>query len=309
MSFWDRVKFVWMNGKIVDKKKATVHISSPVVQMAHGVFDGIRAYWDIQTNQLYVFRLKDHVKRLFNSAKILRMQVPFSKEDVENAVVKLLLGNNLREDVYIRALVYSGGLWHDRESIDLSIFAAPRPSRLRNADSGIKCGVSSWRRISDSVMPPRVKSCCNYGQGRLAGMEAKSLGYDNAILLTSNGKVSETPVSNVFLVRDESLITPTTTSDILEGITRDTIIKIANEDLRVRVSEREVDRTELYIAEGVFICGTGGAEITPVISIDNIQVSDGKPGEITEKLRSLYLKIVTRKVSKYSNWLTPVYDE
>lgn len=309
MSFWNRVKFVWMNGKMVDKKNATVHISSPVVQMAHGVFDGIRAYWDAQTSQLYVFRLKDHVNRLLNSTRIFRMQVPFSKEDVENAVVKLLISNDFREDVYIRTIVYSGGLWHDQESIDLSIFAAPRPSRLKNADSGIKCCVSSWRRISDSVMPPRVKACCNYGQFRLAGMEAKSLGYDNTILLTSNGKVSETPVSNVFIVRDGSLITPTITSDILEGITRDTVIKIASEDLRVGVSEREVDRTELYIAEEVFICGTGGAEITPVISVDNIQVSDGKPGEITEKLRSLYFKVVTRKVSKYSNWLTPVCNE
>lgn len=307
MSIWDRVKYVWLNGEVVESKKATVHISSPVVNTGAGVFEGIRAYWQPEKQQLYVFRLKDHIERLFASAKVHRMEISFSKNELKNAVVNLLSENAFKEDIYIRPLVYRGGMWHAKESIDIAIFAAPRPSRLRKPDKGYKCCISSWRRIPDKVMPARVKTCGNYIHGRFARSEARSSGFDEAIFLTMNGKVSEAPGANIFMVRHGILTTPTITSDILEGITRQTILKLAKEDLGVETAEREIDRTELYVAEEIFLCGTGH-EIIPVTSVDNLPIGAGKPGKMTEKLRSVFLDVVTGQMSKYYQYVRGIYS-
>jgi len=305
MSIWDRVKYAWMNGKIVNWKEAKVHISIPFVNMGIGVFEGIRAYWVAEEGQLYVFRLNDHIERLTQSAKILRMEMPFSKEEIAESVKQLLFHNEFREDVYCRVFVYLGGLWHTQEEVKSCMFAAPRPSRIRGEVTGIKCCVSSWRRIHDSVMPPRAKTCGNYVQWQLALSDARAAGFDNAILLTINGKVSEAPGANIFIVRDGKLITPSRTSEILEGITRDTIFKIGDK-IGIEVEEREVDRTELYISDEVFLCGTG-AEITPVVSVDNIKIGDGQVGPISKQLSKFYLDIVTGKVSEFRSWLTAIY--
>ncbi|NIN52903.1 MAG: branched-chain amino acid transaminase, partial [Nitrososphaeria archaeon] len=240
MSIWDRVRYVWMNGDFVDWREATVHLSSPVVNMGLGVFEGIRAYWNPRIKQLNVFRLRDHLNRLFDSAKVHRMHVPFSKGDIEKAVVELLSSNNFREDIYIRPIIYRGNLWQEEESIDTGIYAGPRATRLKGVDKGVRCCVSGWRRMSDSILPARVKACGNYLQYHYAMSEALASGFDNTILLTVSGKVSESPGANIFLIRDGVLITPSITSDILEGVTRNTLIRTIREKLDLEVVEREV---------------------------------------------------------------------
>lgn len=293
-----------MNGEIVDWKEAKVHISTPFVAMAIAVFEGIRAYWIPEEKQLYVFRLSDHLDRLAESAKILRMKMPFSRNQLTESVKELLSRNNFREDVYLRIFVYLGGLWHTSEKVEACMFVAPRPSRLRTQITGIRCNISSWRRISDSVMPPRAKTCGNYVQWQLALNEARAAGFDNTILLTIGGKVSEAPGANIFMIRDSKLITPPRTSDILEGITRDTILKISPK-IELNVEEREIDKTELYICDEAFLCGTG-AEVTTVVSIDNIDIANGQPGKTSKEISKLYLNTVTGKVPGFRSWLTPI---
>lgn len=305
MSIWERVKHCWMNGELVDSREAKVHISTPFVTMAIAVFEGIRAYWVQEKRQLYIFRLDDHLDRLFESAKILRLSVPYSKKELADSVRKLLSANDFHEDVYCRVFAYLGGLWHEKEKGEVCMFAAPRPSDIRGSMKGIKCNVSSWRRIPDSVMPPRSKAVGNYVQWQLALGEARAAGFDNTILLTVGGKVSEAPGANIFVARKKQLLTPSRTCDILEGITRETILTIS-QSMGIQTGEREIDKTELYVSDEVFLCGTG-AEITPVVSVDNIRVSEGQPGTMATKIAERYLNIATGRVSEFSSWLTPTY--
>lgn len=312
-------RIVWMNGKHLRWEDATVHISSPIVQYGTGVFEGIRAYWvgkeEGAPGQLYIFKLKEHIDRLFQSSKVQRMDIPFSKNEIMDATVNLLKANSINADIYIRPIVFRGGQWgkagglSGKYPIEVAIFTTPlfsREQRMERIAKGIKCYVTSWRKIPDECMPPRVKASGNYMSYKYAVEEAASFGFDNPIVLTVNGKVSEAAAANIFIVRDNMLITPSVTSDILEGITRNVLINIAEKQLDLRVVERDVDKTELYVADEVFLCGTGW-EITPVVSVDKIAVADGKPGEITQKLGKLYYKVVTGKISEYRKWLTPVY--
>jgi len=305
-----RLKYIWMNGKILKWEKATVHVSSAVVNSGLGVFEGIRAYWSKERSQLYVFRLKDHVQRLFNSSKVHRMKVIFSKKQIEDAIVKIIARNGFKEDVYIRPLVFRGGVWRMTDvPIDVVVFVIPTPraERTKRMRRGIRCSVSSWRRIPDIAMPARVKTCGNYVNSRLAYMEAEEAGYDGAILLTIDGKVSEGSGANIFLVRDGTLITPGVTSDILEGITRETLLSTAAKELDVEVCERDVDKTELYVADEAFFCGTG-QEITPILSVDGIPVGSGKAGPITRKMQNWFFEVVEGRQTRHMNWLTPVYS-
>lgn len=305
------MKYVWMNGKIVPWKQATVHVSSAVVNSGLGVFEGIRAYWSKERSQLYIFRLKDHVQRLIDSSKVHRMRVGFSKKQIEEAIVKILARNGFREDVYIRPLVFRGGMWRmAKVPIDVVVFAVPTPraDRMRRMKKGINCCVSSWRRIPDVAMPARAKSCGNYVNSRLASMEAEAAGFDGAILLTVDGKVSEGSGANMFLVRDGTLITPGVTSDILEGITRKTLLSVAAKELDIDICERDVDRTELYVSDEAFFCGTG-QEVTPIVSVDRIPVGGGKVGPITRKIQKWFFEVVEGKQTGHMDWLTPVHPQ
>lgn len=304
-----RMKYVWMNGKVLRWKEATVHVSSPVVNSGMGVFEGIRAYWSKERSQLYIFRLKEHVQRLFDSSKVHRMKMKFPKKQVEDAIVQTAARNGFREDLYIRPLVFRGGTWRMPQTpIDVVVFVVPtpRPERMKRMKRGIKCCTSSWRRIPDIAMPARVKTCGNYVNSRIASMEAEEAGYDGAIFLTINGKVSEGSGANIFLVRKGSLITPGVTSDILEGITRETLLSIGAQELSIDVCERDVDRTELYVADEAFLCGTG-QEITPIVSVDGIPVGKGSVGSTTKKIQKWFFEVVEGKHAKHMNWLTPVY--
>jgi len=304
------LKYVWMNGKILRWKEATVHVSSPVVNSGLGVFEGIRAYWSKESSQLHIFRLRNHVQRLFNSSKVHRMKIEFSKKQVEDAIVKIVARNGYREDVYIRPLVFRGGIWRMADApIDVVVFVVPtpRPERMKRMRKGVRCCVSSWRRIPDVAMPARVKTCGNYVNSRLASMEAEEARYDGAILLTIDGRVSEGSGANIFLVRDGTLITPGVTSDILEGITRETLLSTGAGELSIDVCERDVDRTELYIADEAFFCGTG-QEITPIVSVDGIPVGRGRVGPITRKIQKWFFEVVEGRQAKHMNWLTPVYS-
>jgi len=298
-----------MNGKILRWKDATVHVSSPVVNSGMGVFEGIRAYWSKDRSQLHIFRLKDHVQRLFDSSKVHRMKIGFSKKQVEDAIVQIVARNGFREDVYIRPLVFRGGMWRMAKTpIDVVVFVAPtpRPERIGRMKKGVRCCVSSWRRIPDVAMPARVKACGNYVNSRLASMEAEEAGYDGAIFLTIDGKLSEGSGANIFLVRNGTLTTPGVTSDILEGITRETLLSIGAEELGIDVCERDMDRTELYIADEAFLCGTG-QEITPIVSVDGILLGKGSVGPMTKKIQKWFFEVVEGKQPRHMNWLTPVY--
>lgn len=305
------MKYVWMNGKMLRWRTATVHVSSPIVNSGMGVFEGIRAYWSKERSQLHIFRLKDHVQRLFDSSKVHRMKIGFSKRQVEDAIVQTAARNGFREDLYIRPLVFRGGMWRMAETpIDVAVFVVPtpRPLRMRRMRRGVRCCVSSWRRIPDVAMPARVKTCGNYVNSRLASMEAEEAGYDGAIFLTIDGKLSEGSGANIFLVRKGALITPGVTSDILEGITRETLLSAGAEELGIDICERDVDRTELYVADEAFFCGTG-QEITPIVSVDGIPVGKGSVGPTTKKIQKWFFEVVEGKQPKRMKWLTPVYSQ
>jgi len=304
-----KMKYIWMNGKMLRWKEATVHVSSPVVNSGMGVFEGIRAYWSKERSQLYIFRLKEHVQRLFDSSKVHRMKIKFSKKQVEDAIVQTAARNGFREDLYIRPLVFRGGIWRMPETpIDVIVFVVPtpRPERMKRMKRGVRCCISSWRRIPDIAMPARVKTCGNYVNSRIASMEAEEAGYDGAIFLTIDGKVSEGSGANIFLVRKRTLITPGVTSDILEGITRETLLSVGARELGIDVCERDVDRTELYVADEAFLCGTG-QEVTPIVSVDGIPIGKGSVGSITKKMQKWFFEVVEGKRAKHMDWLTPVY--
>jgi branched-chain amino acid aminotransferase len=302
---------VWVNGEMKKWDEATVHISSSIVNYGAGIFEGIKAYQGSKENYFWVFRLEEHIERFYESAKVHRMDLPFTRERLKEAVISVVSDNRFSEDVYIRPIAYRGGffelLW-GLSPVEVAIFAIPNPreERLARMDKGIRCCTSSWRRIPDSAMPPRAKACSNYMNSRLAKNEARSFGFDDAVLLTINGKVSEGSGANIFLVKNGLLITPSVTSDILEGINRKTILEIGCNDLGLKIIERDIDRTELYLTDELFLSGTV-AEVTPITSMDNILVGDGKVGTITKKIKDMYFNIVTGKVDKYKHWLTPAH--
>lgn len=302
-------KYVWMDGKIIPFDEAKLHISSPAVRYGFNVFEGLRSYWNENKKELYSFRLRDHYRRLFESAKIMRFKVNYTMDECQKFLIELLHENQFREDVHIRHMLYLGGFGglDDTEPIGMHITALPR-GRSYDQQIGIHCTISSWRRISDNSTPPRLKSGANYQNGRLASLQAKADGYDLPIFLKENGKVSEGPGACFFMIRRGVVITPPVTADILESITRTTLIELFKKELNIQVMEREIDRTETYVADEAFFCGTA-AEVTPIVSIDKLPVGDGKVGPITCEIMNIYYKIVRGMSPKYKDWLTPTYGE
>jgi len=305
-----KAAFVWMNGQCVPWAEATVHVSCDAVCFGSSVFEGLRGYLDPETGQVYVFRLAEHMDRLWDSMKVLRMTLPWSKADIGAACTGLVAKNGFREDVQIRPTAYFGegplGAYQpDKIFTGAFILSSPKATTLKDAN-GIACCVSSWRRIADSVLPPRVKAGANYLQSRLVYVQAGIDGYRNAILLNDRGKVSEGPGACFMIVKNGTVITPPVTADILESITRSTIAQFCREELGVPFLEREVDRTEVYLADEALFCGSAW-EICPVASVDRYPIGDGRVGPITERLRTLYQAVVRGQVAKYKHWLTPVY--
>ncbi|MGH7640130.1 MAG: branched-chain amino acid transaminase [Candidatus Dormibacteria bacterium] len=272
-------------------------------------FEGIRAYWNGSKEQLYLFRPREHYQRLHNSARILRMSLPYSPDELCEITVALIRRNGFRSDTYVRPLVYKaseeiGVRLHDLKDGFL-IYAQPFGEYL-DRTAGLRCMVSSWRRVDDNAAPARAKISGIYINSALAKSEAAANGLDEAIVLGQDGHVCEGSAENLFMIREGTLITPPVTENILEGITRATLMQLWGEDLGLPLQERTVDRTELYVADEVFLCGTG-AQIASVAEIDHRPVGTGKPGPMTKQLASLYDQLVRGEVEKYREWCLPIY--
>lgn len=308
MAATKKPKYIWMDGKIIPFDEGKIHVLSPAARYGCNVFEGLRSYWNEEKKELYSLHLKSHYHRLFESAKIMRFKVDYTIDDCQKYLLELLRTNEFREDLRIRHCLYLGGAGKITavEPVGMHIVATPQ-GRSYDQKKGIHCSISSWKRINDNCMPPRVKAGANYHNGRFALLQAKADGYDSTILLDENGKVSEGPQSCFFMIRKGVIITPPITADILESITRGTLIKLFKEELNIPVQERETDRTELYIADEAFLCGTA-SEITPIVSIDRLSVGNGEIGPITKEIMTLYFNIVRGMNSKYEKWLTPTYN-
>jgi len=297
---------VWFDGRVVPWQDARVHVFTPLAKYGAGVFEGIRGYWSDDARQMFVFRLREHLDRLTYSQVVMRMQPLVPASTVHAALMELLLANAFTETVHIRTMVYVDGSGESAAAgptaLTITAVARPMPARVH---AGVRAQVSSWRRIPDHAMPMRVKSNANYNNARLAGMQATVDGYDAAIILTDRGKVAEGPGMCLFMVRGGVPITPDVTSDILESITRETVLTLLAEDMGLAPVQRQVDRSELYAAEEVFFCGTGW-EITPVTSVDGIPIGSGEPGPITRALQTLYFDIVHGRNASRAAWRTPV---
>ena len=300
------IKVVTMNGNLMPLNEAKVSITAPGLSYAALVFEGIRAYWNENDKELFVFRLDDHLKRFANSMKILKFEKTPSLDLIKKQIIENILANDYKEDIYIRLQGYIDD-WGEmalRSPVSTSIVSYPRPRSI-DFNKGKNFTVSSWQRLDDNASPPRVKASANYLNSRLASIQAKESGYDGAILLTSNGKVSEGPGGCIFLIREGIIITPSVSSGILESITRDSVLKIAKEK-KIAVESRDVDRTELYIADEIFYCGTG-QEIMPILSVDKILAGEGKVGDITRLFQKEYTQIVRGENEFFNFWITPIY--
>ena len=304
----DKIKVVTINGNLMPLKDAKVSITAPGLSYAALVFEGIRAYWNKEHKQLYIFRLDEHLKRFINSMKLLKFIDYPNLSSIKADILQNIQANNYQEDIYIRLQGYidEWGEMAVRSPVSTSIVSYPRPRAIAFTE-GKNFTISSWQRLDDNASPPRIKASANYLNSRLASIQAKESGYDGGIMLGANGKVSEGPGGCIFLIRNGNLITPTITSGILESITRDSIIEIAN-TLTINVQTRDVDRTELYIADEIFYCGTG-QEIMPILSVDKMLAGEGTPGKITKTLQSEFTEIVRGNNPIFKSWISPTYKK
>ncbi len=301
-------RFIWYKGEILNVNDAKINILAPTAQFGLNVFEGIPCYWNEDEKQLYAFRLEDHFKRLEKSARLLQIDCPYTREQLKKALVDVIKANEYDENLSVRMTLFVDGFgsWGSSEPVDM--FVAPIPKGNTSAEynkKGLNCCVASWRRISDTTLSPRIKCGANYINSRMGQREALRNGYDTCIFLNDAGKVSEGPGSCFFMVKDGVIITPQLTDSVLESITRDTIIKIAQAE-NISVVERSIDRTELYTCDEAFLCGSA-MEITPVLSVDKYVIGNNKVGEITAKLHRQYIDIAKGKVTDFKNWAENIY--
>jgi len=274
-----------------------------------GCFEGIRAYWNPQQEQLHLLQASAHYERLRRSANIMRMTLPYSTEELVNVTVELLRRNEFKSDVYVRPLLYTSSeeIGVRLHNLDHSFFIYAIPfGNYVEIERGIRCMVSSWRRTPDQSLPARAKITGSYAQSALAKSEAVESGFDEAIVLTIDGHVSEGSAENLFMLKDGVFVTPPVTDDILEGVTRILLTRLIKEELGKPVVERSIDRTELYTCDELLLCGTG-AQVSPVIEVDRRPVGNGKVGEFTQELQSIYFAAVRGESPKHKDWTIPVY--
>jgi branched-chain amino acid aminotransferase len=300
--------FIWRNGKIVPWAEATVHVNAVGHASVSSVFEGIRAYVDA-AGTLQLFRVEEHMRRLHESLKIVRLSSPYSVDHLVAATIDLLRANEATVDTYIRPWVFIKGIVREainrtQRETETVIDTWPLESKLLT-HAGVRAGFTSWTRISDTSMPPRAKAFSNYHNSRLANFEAGAHGYDSPIFLNERGKVAEGPGACIAFVRRGRLVTPNLTSGVLDSITRDTLLRLTREVVGIGVEEREVDRTELYLAEEVFFTGTGW-EVMPILEIDGIAVGDGKPGPVTKQIARAYNDVVRGIDGRHPEWRTAV---
>jgi branched-chain amino acid aminotransferase len=297
---------IWMNGRLVPQDQATLPVNSAAVFYATNVFEGLRAYWNERDGELYGFRLADHFSRLRESMKMMRFTVPYSDDDLFEAVREVMRGNDVREDVHMHLVAYVLGTGLDATT-PTGLYINPRRRGRVMEGRGLSCCVTSWARTSDNAIPIRLKCGANYQNGRLATLQAKADGYDSPIFLNQQGKVAEGSGATFFMVRKGRLVTPGTSNDILESITRVTLMEYVCPDvLGMEVVERVIDRTELYTADEAFFCGSG-YEITPITSIDRFPLGAGEVGPITRRISSAYLNLVRGVDTRHPEWRTPTF--
>ena len=297
---------IWLNGALLPQSEAVLPVNSAAVFYASNVFEGLRAYWNPDDGELYCFRLAEHFARFRESMKMMRFTIPYSDDQLYGAVREVLTGNEIQEDVHMHMVGYVAGTALDSTE-PTGLYIIPRRRPRSDEPKGMSCNITSWNRTSDNAIPIRLKSGANYQNGRLAILQSKADGYDQPIFLNKNGHVAEGSGATFFMVRKGRLVTPPLTADILESITRSTLIDtICPEVFGMGVEEREIDRTELYVADEAFFCGSG-YEITPITSIDRFPLGDGEVGPITRRLSRAYLDIVRGVDKRYEEWRTPVY--
>jgi branched-chain amino acid aminotransferase len=301
--------YAYFKSQFVPLEQAKISIQNNTFQYGTGIFEGIRAYWNSQMRQLYVFRLREHYVRMLRNCRVLTLKIGKDEKELSEITVELLKKNRPETDTYVRPIAYvdSEGLGPKfiGYPTGFAIYTIPLGDYI-DVSSGIKVGFSSWRRINDNTIPARCKVTGGYVNSALAKTEALEHGYDEAIFLTADGFISEGSAENIFLIRDGRLITPPLSDDILEGITRETVIELAREELGIETTERAIGRTELYIADEAFLCGTG-AQVSPIIEVDKRPLGSGRIGALTSKIQALYFDVVKGNQKKYLHWLTPVY--
>src|ERR1700680_2124058 len=301
--------WVFYNGEFGRYHDVKLGLMTHALHYGTGVFEGIRAYWNTKREQLFLLQAPAHYERLRRSANVMRFTVPYSTEELVNLPVEVLRRNQFKSDVYVRPLLYTsseeiGVRLHNLEQ-SFFIYAIPFGNYVE-VEAGIRCMVSTWRRVPDQSLPARAKITGAYAQSALAKTEANEAGYDEAIVLTVDGHVSEGSAENLFMIKDRTFVTPPVTDDILEGVTRTLLIVPIKNGLGLPALARRVDRTELYTCDELLLCGTG-AQISPVIEVDRRSVGDGKVGEFTQELQSIYFGAVRGESTKYKDWTLPVY--
>ena len=300
-------KYVWLDGDIVPWEKATVHVFTHALHYGSGVFEGIRAYK--AEDDVLVFRLGDHIRRMVESAKLYSFDLPYSGEEICNAVIELIQRNDFHDSLYIRPIAFKGvgGINLDARATptSVSIMAFPYRKYFNHDKLGLDVNVSTWRRIGEPAVPGLAKACGHYINSVLARTESAEAGFDEALFLDGDGHVCEGTGENIFLVKDDQIATPGFGSGILDGITRETVISLIR-DWNLPFTEREVARAELYTCDEAFFTGTA-AEVAPILSIDRKPIGNGKPGRLTSKLMEGYGEIVIGRNSKYLRYVTSVY--
>lgn len=301
-------EYVFLDGEYIESDKATIPVRTHAFLYGTGVFEGIRAYYNKEEDQMYAFRMKEHYERMLRSAKVMWMESPYTVEEYCQITKDLLNKNGYRQNAYIRPTLYKSsikvGPSLDNNKDSFLLFTTPL-NDYYDASKGLKVCVSNWRRNSDNAIPPSVKVTGAYANASLIKTDALFAGFDDAIVLNDAGQVTEGSAMNLCFVQNGKIVTTNTTDDILVGVTRNTVLEMAKY-LGIPTVERAVDRSEIYVFDEVFCCGTG-AQIMPITSIDHRTIGDGTTGEITKKIQELYYNIVQGKISEFKHWCTPIY--
>ena len=296
---------IWFKGEILNVNDAKINILSPTSQFGLNVFEGIPCYWNEEEQQLYAFRLDAHYDRLIRSARLIQIDNPYTREELKQAFADVIKANEYYENLSVRQTLFVDGFgsWGSADPVDMFIAPIPKGGMSKEYNQkGLNACITSWRRISDNNLSPRIKCGANYINSRVGQREALRNGYDTCIFLNEFGKVAEGPGSCFFMVKNGELVTPQLTDAVLESITRDTVVKLAGY-LGIKVVERTIDRTELYTCDEAFLCGSA-MEVTPVISIDRYEIGYGK---ITEKIHRTYLDAASGRINEFKDWVMPIY--
>ncbi|MCR5723145.1 MAG: branched-chain amino acid transaminase [Lachnospiraceae bacterium] len=300
-------RLIWLNGELLHVNDAKINVLSPTSQFGLNVFEGIPCYYNDETDKLYAFRLEDHYNRLIKSARLLQIDCPYSKDELKKAFRDVIKANEYRENLSVRQTLFVEGFGSWGSEGPTGMFVAPIPRGKTSAEynkKGLNVCVSSYRRISEDNLSPRIKCGANYMNSRVGQREALRNGYDTCLFLNEFGKVSEGPGSCFFMIKDGEIITPLLTDSVLESITRDSILKIAD-NLGYKTVERTIDRTELYTADEAFLCGSA-MELTPIVSVDRTEIVNTGKESISDRLHREYLDIAKGRNSSFSNWITEI---